>query len=62
MRFNKKEFTKNAPAAVKRQLKGHVSILDGLEVIFDGEDGRIPQYFVDGQEYYLYPVCKDWCV
>ena len=37
-------------------------ILDGMEVVFNGEDGLVPLYFVDGQEYYLYPVDKSWCV
>ena len=49
-------------AGIKRQLKGHADILDGMEVVFGGEDGLIPLYFVDGQEYYLYPVDKSWCV
>lgn len=62
MRFSKEKFMEIAPAAVKRQLNGHADILDGLDVVFDGEYGEIPQYFVDGKEYYLYPVYKTWCV
>lgn len=62
MRFSKEKFRKNAPAAVKRQLKGHIDIIDGLEVIFEGEYGQIPRYFINEQEYYLYPVYKSWCV
>lgn len=56
MKFSRKMFLKNAPACVKRQLKGHVDILDGMEVTFEFDDkwGLIPQYFVEGQEYYLY--------
>ena len=62
MKFSKKKFQKNAAAGIKRQLKGHADILDGMEVVFGGEDGLVPLYFVDGQEDYLYPVDKSWCV
>ena len=64
MKFSKENFLKNAPALVKRQLKDHLDILDGMEVTFEFDDkwGLIPQYFVEGQEYYLYPVDKGWCV
>lgn len=65
MEFNKEKFLKNAPKGILRQLKDHLDILDGVEVIFDGrygKDGYIPQYFVNGQEYHLYPVCREWCV
>ena len=64
-KFNKKRFLENAPAGIKRQLKEHLDILDGLEVIFDGrfgKEGYIPRYFNNGQEYYLYPVYKNWCI
>ena len=62
MRFSKDKFLKIAPAGIKRQLKNHLDILDGIEVIFDGNYGQIPQYFVDGNEYYLYPIERNWCV
>ncbi len=62
MKFSKEAFMKNASAAIKRQLKGHLDILDGIEVAFDGGYGEIPQYTVDGQEYCLYPVDRGWCV
>lgn len=61
MRFSKKKFLENAPKGIRRKLKDHVDILDGMEVAFDGKWGLIPQYFVDGREYYLYPVDKSWC-
>lgn len=61
MKFSKEKFLKNAPSGIKCQLKDHVNILDGLDVVFDGEYGHIPQYFIpDGQETYLYPVYKSW--
>lgn len=62
MKFSKDKFLKNAPVVVKGQLKGHLEILDAMNVVFDGNYGEIPQYFVDGEEYYLYPVDKGWCV
>lgn len=65
MRFSKEKFLKNAPVGIKKQLKDHVDVLDGVEVIFDGKygrDGYIPQYFKNEMEYYLYPVYKSWCV
>lgn len=61
MKFSKEKFLKNAPADVKRKLKRHVDVLDGTEAVFEGEYGHIPQYSVDGQQYYLYPVYKSWC-
>lgn len=65
MKFSKKEFLKNAPVGIKRQLKDHIDILDGVEVIFDGKYGPygyILQYFANELEYHLYPVYKCWCV
>ena len=63
MKFSKKEFLKNAPAWIKRKLKAHVDILDGMDVVFDsGEWGLIPHYIADGQEWCLYPAHKSWCV
>lgn len=61
MKFSKEKFRENAPVDARRHLKDHVDILDGMDVVFNGEYGEIPQYFVDGQEYYLYPVDKSWC-
>lgn len=62
MIFSKEKFLENAPAGIKRQLKDHIEILDGLEVTFNEEFGFIPWYFANGQEYYLYPVEKSWCL
>lgn len=64
MKFCKEKFIKNAPKCIQRQLSEHLDALDGLEVVFDGKfgrDGYIPQYFANGEEYYLYPVYKTWC-
>ncbi len=62
MKFSKEKFLKNASAGIRQQIKDHIDILDGMQVVFDTEYGEIPQYFVDGEEYYLYPVYKSWCV
>jgi len=64
MVFSKEEFIKNAPTGIKRQLGNHIDVLDGKEVVFKNGDqyGMIPQYFENGQKYYLYPVYKSWCI
>lgn len=43
--------------------KKHIEACDGLEVEFDKDVkfGRIPFYKLDGEEFYLYPVEKEWC-
>lgn len=63
MKFSKNNFLKRAPLGVKRQMKGHVDTLDGMEVKFDEADGYgyIDRYTINGQEYYLYPICESWC-
>jgi hypothetical protein len=63
MVFSKDKFLENAPCGIKRQLHDCIDILDGREVLFkNGEQfGIIPQYFTNGQEYWLYPVYKSWC-
>jgi len=65
MKFSKDKFNKNAPKVIIRQLKPHIDTLDGLIVDFSGKygkDGYIKQYFINGQEYYLYPIYKEWCI
>ena len=37
MKFSKKNFQKNAAAGIKRQLKGHADILDGMESVGSNE-------------------------
>lgn len=61
MRFSKDNFNKNAPKTIKKLLSGHIDVIDGMEVKFDGEFGEIEEYKVNGEEFYLYPVSKDWC-
>ncbi|GAX05436.1 hypothetical protein IWT25_00740 [Secundilactobacillus pentosiphilus] len=43
--------------------KKHLNAINGLPVIFkDGDnEGTIEKYFVDGQEYHLYPVHRESC-
>lgn len=57
MVFSMKKFEKNASREeLKRVPKSHRIALDGKEL---NERGEI-DYEVDGQEYYLYPVLKEW--
>lgn len=62
MTFDKNLFREHAPLDIKKLLSSHVDNLDGKEVVFNKEKfGLIPEYEVDGQLFYLYPVSKDWC-
>ncbi len=60
--FSKSEFNKNASASTKRTLSGHLDVLDGAEVKPE-VDGfyTIPTYIIDGDEFYLYPIRREWC-
>lgn len=65
MKFSKEKFLNHAPSCIKRQLKDHIDALDGSEVEFDtkhGKYGYIKRYFKNGQEHWLYPVYKEWCI
>lgn len=55
--FSKAMFSKNAPSNVKRVLSRHLDTIDGKKV---DSEGKI-DYEIDGEEFYLYPVSKDWC-
>lgn len=61
MKFSKDKFNKNASKTVKKLLSKHIDALDGMEVKFNEEFGEIEQYTVDGEEFYLYPVSREWC-
>ena len=62
-RFNKEKFNKNADISIKKRLSRHLDYIDGVEVKFEDGDkfGAIDNYVVDGEEYCLYPVLKEWC-
>lgn len=61
-RFSAKKFKKHADMSVKRLLPdSHLVVLDGMEVVPDGEFGKIPFYQVDDEYYFLYPVLSEWC-
>ena len=49
------------PKGIQKQLADHLDVLEGKEVVFDGELGEVRQYFKSGVEHYLYPVYKSWC-
>lgn len=63
-RFNKEKFNKKADRSVKKILSKHLDYIDGLEVKFeDGEKwGIVDRYFVEKEQYCLYPVSKEWCI
>lgn len=61
MKFDKYKFKKNAPLHVKKALSGHIDVIDGLEV-FSCKNGYYEvDYEVDEENYYLYPILKEWC-
>jgi hypothetical protein len=62
MVFDKHLFREHAPLEIKKLLSSHIDNLDGKEVVFKGKFGLIPEYEVDGQLFYFYPVSKDWCI
>ncbi|MBU3195670.1 hypothetical protein KPL26_03205 [Clostridium algidicarnis] len=60
-RFSKENFMKNATKTTKKLLRNHVDILNRMKVTFNGKFGEIEEYTVDGEEFCLYPVYKEWC-
>lgn len=57
MKFNASKFRKNADSVCRKLIpEPHRLALDGKEVV----NGKI-DYSVDGKDYYLYPVLKEWC-
>ena len=61
MRFSKDKFNKNALKTTKKLLSKHLDVLDGMEVKFDEAFGEIEKYTVNGEEFWLYPIHKEWC-
>lgn len=43
--------------------KKHIDACDSLKVEFNDDDkyGEIPFYKLDGEDFCLYPVKKEWC-
>lgn len=60
MKFSKKRFNENAPKDIKRKLKKHIDVLDGMEVNINENVGEI-EYTYNGEGFLLYPVFKEWC-
>lgn len=62
MIFSSKKFRQD-PKTRGLLSKEHIEACDGLEVEFNKDDkfGRIPFYKLGGEEFYLYPVDKEWC-
>lgn len=59
--FSKKNFELNAPSYVKRLVSElHREALEGKTVVFTEEYGTV-DYQVNGEDYTLYPVDRNWC-
>jgi hypothetical protein len=62
MIFSRTAFEATAPANIKKCLpESHREALDGKAVIFDSLGFGTVDYSADGEDFYLYPVDKDWC-
>lgn len=59
-RFSKDKFNKNAPKNIKKLLKEHLDTLDKLSADFSEEYGYC-EYVYNNEDYYLYPIYKEWC-
>lgn len=58
MMFSIKQFKSRATKADRMQLKKYLDMMDGKEVDFSGEYGRIEV----SRSVYIYPILKEWCV
>ena len=63
LRFSRRKFESNASVSIRRSLKSHPDVLDGLPVDFsaDAKYGVIKHYEAEGKDWYLYPVYPEWC-
>lgn len=63
MIFDKLAFNQHAETHIKKLIPAaHIEALDGMNVEFENDRfGSITNYEVDGEEFYLYPVCREWC-
>ncbi|MBS7578313.1 MULTISPECIES: hypothetical protein [unclassified Enterococcus] len=60
--FSKKKFQERAGMAIKRQLsKDHLDIVDGMEVVKEKNHYMIPFYTINGKNFYMYPISRNWC-
>ena len=59
--FSKMKFQERASTSIKRQVKDHLDIIDGMEVIKEKNHYMIPFYVVDGKSFYMYPISRNWC-
>ena len=60
--FSAKQFRHHADRTVRRVLpESHLEALDGKPVaMMDGKFGKII-YSAEGENWYLYPVPREWC-
>ncbi|MGM8141893.1 hypothetical protein [Enterococcus italicus] len=59
--FSKRKFQERASIYTKRQVKDHLDIIDGMEVVKEGNHYMIPNYTFDGEHFYMYPISESWC-
>lgn len=59
--FSKRKFQERASIYTKRQVKDHLDIIDGMEVVKEGNHYMIPNYTIDGEHFYMYPISESWC-
>lgn len=60
--FDKKLFKRHAPKNIQKVLSHHVDLIDGKEVVFEGEEGfGTVEYGDEGENLELYPIYPDWC-
>lgn len=62
MKFSAEKFRQD-PTTKGILSKQHIEVCDGLEVKFNegNKFGEIPFYKLDGEEFYLYAIKKEWC-
>lgn len=59
--FSKRKFQERASISIKRQVKDHLDIIDGMEVVKEKNHYMIPSYTIDGKHFYMYPISRNWC-
>ena len=59
--FSKRKFLDRAGPHIKRQIKDHLDIVDGMKVVKEKNHYMIPFYEVDGKPFYMYPISRNWC-
>lgn len=59
--FSKRKFLDRASILIKRQINDHLDIIDGMKVVKEENHYMIPNYTIDGEHFYMYPISDNWC-